>query len=247
MDKDLKMNILKAILGCLLIACVLGGYFYFNHNKELDKDKKEEKTDAVLFKEEYEEYNGVKNSSNNKEYPKVDISENNPIKYSNASEIIKVLEEGTGVIYFGYPKCPWCRNAVPVLLNAAENAGIDTIYYMNLYDERDSYVLDDDNKPVLDKKGTEDYQKLLKALDKELDDYVLETDKGKEVKVGEKRIYVPAVFFVREGEIVGTHMDTVKSQTNPYKVLDEEQTEELYGIYTKYMHKVLDDLCDERC
>ena len=44
-------------------------------------------------------------------------------------EIFDILD-GTGIIYFGFPECPWCRNAVPVLLDAAEEVGIEKIYYI---------------------------------------------------------------------------------------------------------------------
>ena len=49
----------------------------------------------------------------------------------------------SGVIYFGFPECPWCRNAVSVLLDAASETGIDKIYYMNNRDDRDIQSLKD--------------------------------------------------------------------------------------------------------
>lgn len=203
-------------------------------------------TDALKFKEEYESLNGEKNQQG-KIYPKVDISKDNPIKYSSIEKIVKIIEKGTGVIYFGFPKCPWCRSAVPALLNAAVESGIDTIYYLNVTDVRDSKVVDANGKIVTEKEGSKEYPKLLKALDKYLDEYVVEDANGKKYKTGEKRIYVPLVVFVRNGKVIGTHLDTVKSQKDPYKGLTEEQTEELSLIYYKYMNKMLGDSCDENC
>lgn len=203
-------------------------------------------TDALKFKEEYESLNGEKNQQG-KIYPKVDISKDNPIKYSSIEKIVKIIEKGTGVIYFGFPKCPWCRSAVPALLNAAVESGIDTIYYLNVTDVRDSKVVDANGKIVTEKEGSKEYPKLLKALDKYLDEYVVEDANGKKYKTGEKRIYVPLVVFVRNGKVIGTHLDTVKSQKDPYKGLTEEQNEELSLIYYKYMNKMLGDSCDENC
>ena len=203
-------------------------------------------TDALKFKEEYESLNGEKNQQG-KIYPKVDISKDNPIKYSSIEKIVKIIEKGTGVIYFGFPKCPWCRSAVPALLNAAVESGIDTIYYLNVTDVRDSKVVDANGKIVTEKEGSKEYPKLLKALDKYLDEYVVEDANGKKYKTGEKRIYVPLVVFVRNGKVIGTHLDTVKSQKDPYKGLTEEQSEELSLIYYKYMNKMLGDSCDENC
>lgn len=203
-------------------------------------------TDALKFKEEYESLNGEVNVRGSK-YPTIEIDEDNAIKYSNVSEVAEIVESGTGVIYLGYASCPWCRNAVPSLLHAASDAGIDTIYYIDMCEERDKYVVNEDGELVLEEEGTDGYQTLLEIFDEYLDEYYVEDSEGNEFDTGEKRIYVPIVFFVRDGEIVGYHMDTVESQENPYVLLDDEQYAELYNIYTKYMHDVLNDLCDERC
>ena len=148
--------------------------------------------DAFKFKKEYESLNGTK--SNNKEYKKVEISKNNPIKYSNYDEIIDVIKNKTGIIYLGFPECPWCRNAVPVLLEAARDNNIDTIYYLNILNERDSYIVNDGKVEYAkdqdgnDIKGTPGYSKLLKVLDNELEDYIIEFE-GKEYNTNVKRIY----------------------------------------------------------
>lgn len=235
----------------MLMVCLLSSLFliinvirdYNNVEKDLNTLEKEE-TDALKFKEEYESLN-EKKSSSGRVYPSIEIDENNQIKYSTVSEIKEVVDSGTGIIYLGYPACPWCRNAVPVLLHAASDAGVDNIYYIDMSNERDKYVVED-GELVLEEEGTEEYQTLLDIFDEYLDDYIIEVD-GKEYDTLEKRIYVPIVFFVKEGDIVGVHMDTVKSQKNPYEFLDDEQYEELYNIYSGYIHDMLGDLCDERC
>jgi len=202
--------------------------------------------DALKFKEEYESINGTKNSKGRK-YPIIEIADDNPIKYSSASEIEDIVKDGSGIIYLGYATCPWCRNAVPPLLQAASDAGVETIYYLDMYDERDIYSVNEDNELVLEKEGTSEYKKLLKLFDKYLDVYYLEDSEGKQIDTSMKRIYVPIVIFIKDGEVVGVHTDTVESQENPYVFLNDEQYEELYNIYSSYIHKVLDDLCDERC
>lgn len=198
------------------------------------------------FKEEYESLN-EKESKNKKIYPKVEIPEDNPIKYSNADEIINIIENGTGVIYFGYKECPWCRSAVPSLLDAAKEANIDTIYYMDLKDERDIKTVDENGKVIEEKEGSDDYKKLLKALDKYLDDYIIEDINGNKINTNSKRIYVPLVIFIKDGKVIGIHNDTVESQTDPYQGLNEKQKEELTSIYLKFMNKINGDYCDENC
>lgn len=203
-------------------------------------------SDAIKFKKEYESLNGKKGYGDNVN-PEVKIDKKNAIKYADADEIIDILDNGTGIIYFGYPECPWCRNAIPVLLEAASELNVENVYYMNLKDERDTIEVLEDGTLKTTKEGTEGYKKLLTRLDAVLNEYVLEDLNGNEVKTGEKRIYVPLVVFVREGKVVGIHSDTVSSQTNPYVTLNTEQKNELLDIYIDLIHKVLNDVCDSSC
>lgn len=204
-------------------------------------------TDAEKFKKEYEELNGRTIEHTKYEYPSIEIISNNAIKYSDADEILDVLTDGSGVIFLGYPSCPWCRNAVPVLLEAANEVGIETVYYMNMKNERDEFKVAEDGTLEVVKEGTEGYKKLLERLDSILDEYTLKDMHGNTVSANEKRIYVPLAIFVRDGEIVAYHVDTVDSQTNPLEELNEEQKNELMDIYISYMHKVLNDVCDSSC
>ena len=218
----------------LLIAC---------SNKE---------SDAKKFKDEYESLNNKTSVSGHK-IKSLKISSNNPIKYSNYDEIIDVIKNKSGVIYLGYPDCPWCRTAVPVLLEAASDYKIDTIYYLNIKDDRDYYEVKD-NKLVYqkdsngkEKKGAKGYFKLLKLLDKELDDYIVKDSDNKEYNVGEKRIYVPLIIFVNEGKIIGTHTSTVDTQESGYDNLTDEEYDELNGIYAEYIKQLVNNYCDEAC
>ena len=203
-------------------------------------------SDCNKFKEEYESLNG-KTFYQNYKYKDVTIPEDNPIKYSNYKEIIDIVKNGSGVIYLGYPECPWCRSMVSVLMEAANNTNISTIYYLNMHDVRDEYELSDNNEVKLVREGQEGYQELLETLDEILLDYTIKDSDGVEYSVLEKRIYVPIVIFVHDGTIVDYHMDTVETQTNPMDELTEEEHDELYDIYVSGIHKVLDDLCDENC
>ena len=163
-------------------------------------------TDAEKFKQEYEALNNNSVVMN--------INENNPIKYVNFDEVINMVTNGTGVIYFGFPGCPWCRNMIPVLFDVAADNNIDTVYYFNPSDVRAN--------------GDENYKKLVNILN----DYLLENEDG------EKTLYVPDVYFVKDGKIVGHHLSTVDSQTGPYTPLTNEQTKELENIYQDLFKKI---------
>lgn len=196
--------------------------------------------DSVKFKKEYEALNETS--------IKLNIDKDNPIEYTDYDKLLEIIENGTGIIYLGFPECPWCRNALPVLFDVAKENEVDTIYYMNILNERDSFVIEDGklvyavDEDGNEKKGTEGYHKLLKALDKHLTDYIVSFE-GKEYKTGEKRIYAPSVIFVRDGKVLGIHVSTVDSQENPKEQLTDKQYDELYGIYEDYISEVKGGTC----
>ena len=196
--------------------------------------------DPAKFKNEYEALNenGIE----------LNINKNNPIEYADYDKILEIIENGTGIIYLGFPECPWCRNALPVLFDVAKENNVETIYYMNILNERDSYIVEDGKLVYAkdvdgnEKKGTKGYHQLLKALDKHLSDYTVLFE-GKEYKTGEKRIYAPSIIFVRDGKVLGIHVSTVDSQENPKEPLTEKQYNELYGIYEDYILEVKGGTC----
>ena len=55
---------------------------------------------------------------------------------------------------------------------------------------------------------------------------------------GVKRLYAPTVVGVKEGKVVGIHVATVESQTNPYEVLSDKQKDELKSVYKKMIEDV---------
>ncbi|MGN1000620.1 MAG: hypothetical protein ACI4OG_01630 [Bacilli bacterium] len=234
-----KGSILIIIL--VFLFSIFIGYEYFQDKKQATSQ------DAVNFEKEYENLNNRVNSNNNKVYPTVDISSDNPIKYSSYDEIFEILESGTGVIYLGFPECPWCRNLVPVLLSAAKEVELDTLYYLNIKEDRDLLLLDENKDIITEKEGNKKYFELVEKLDQILDEYILTANDGSEVKTGEKRIYLPIVIFVKNGEIVGYHDGTVESQEDPYVALTDRENEELLLSLIELMMKVSPSVCDDKC
>lgn len=229
----------KTIQIILAIVLTLVGMFFVY--EIINKTSNNIITDNEKFKKEYESLNGKINSSNNKEYLSVDIIEKNNIVYSNEDEIANLIKSGTAVIYLGFPECPWCRNAITVLLDAVSETSLEKIYYLNVKDIRDIKKLDENSNVITEKDGTNGYYKILDALGDKADVYKELNDESI------KRIYAPTVIFVRNGKVVSMHTSTVESQEDPYVKLTDEQTSELKEIYLKGIHKVLADLCDESC
>lgn len=249
----------RTLIAALLIALVfLGGYLTIRFNGEDNEDANYVATaDEKAFKEEYEGLNGTTYSSGEK-ISEIEIIADNNIKYISMEEAVKMLDSGSGVIYFGYASCSYCRNATPVLLEAMSSSELDTIYYVNLRptssdsltgagskenDLRDEYTLNSKNKAKKTSDAAESYYEVLTSLANHLDDYVLYTDAGKKVSTGEKRLYAPTVVSVINGEIVGFHQLPEEYQTNDensnIKNLTNAEKKELLNSYSEVISNYL--------
>ena len=150
--------------------------------------KKDKMSDAERFAKEY------------------DLTVNNVFVYRNLDEINKILENGTGVVYLGFPECPWCKGYVPYLNEVAINEHLDKIYYFNILNDR--------------KNNTSGYKKTVQLLN----DYLKYDNEGN------KRIYVPAVIAVNNGKIVGFD-DESSLDTKGYETPEEYwKNEDLDGL-----------------
>lgn len=165
--------------------------------------------DSLKFKEEYEIVNQNVNAV------QMNISEDNPIVYlEKYEELDKHLKDKDDfILYLGFPTCPWCRNIIPVLFDSAKENNIDKVYYINV---RELKNIDDD------------YKSLRGLIDEHL-----EADEE-----GNKVLYVPEVFFFKDGKIIGHHLGSVDSQVDPTIPLTIDQITELKNIYSSYITKM---------
>lgn len=204
-------------------------------------DKKEVKSDAQKFKEEYESYN-TQISGSGKEYRSVSIAEDNPMVFKEAGDIVTAIEnKETFFVYFGYSTCPWCRSMIEVLIKAAKDREIDTIYYVDVHDIRDVLAINENGEIVVLDSGSEDYLKLLDLLSDVLEDYTLTDDEGNTVNTGEKRIYAPNVVYVEKGEAISLTSGTSELQTDAYMELTDEILDDSYEMIIELFNKSLDD------
>lgn len=116
------------------------------------------------------------------EYTKVPMD--NVYNYKTEEEIIEILEKGSGVVYLGFPECPWCQSYAVYLNEVVKDNGIENIYYLNIKEMRSN--------------NTENYQKIVSLIEQ-----VLPNDEN-----GNKRIYVPQVVVVKNGKIIGGDNET---------------------------------------
>ena len=142
------------------------------------------------------------------------VSENNPFIFASFDEVVALLESGTGVLAFGFPECPHCHNAFPILEQAFVEMDISSyegflgrILYYNPREDREE--------------NNERYQILISYLS----EYLIEDE------YGNPRLYVPDVYFISSGRITGNHSGTVPDMLNSTDPFYEQQVAELKDIY----------------
>ncbi|OCN05112.1 hypothetical protein A4S06_01645 [Erysipelotrichaceae bacterium MTC7] len=143
--------------------------------------------------------------------------ENHVFLEVNMNEANDFLEskEFTGVIYYGFPTCPWCIEVLPVLNDVAKT------YDMNVY-----YV---DRENDENKAHPEWREKATKILDDAF---------GLEKKDGEPNLFVPEVVFVKNGKIVGHHMGTNDDHDATERKMNDKEIKDLTSVYESLFEKI---------
>ena len=70
------------------------------------------------------------------EYPLV--GGGNIFVYRNADETADILANGRGIVFIGFKECPWCQLYAVFLHAVALEMEIDTIYYCDIKEDRES-------------------------------------------------------------------------------------------------------------
>lgn len=195
-----KRNIIITVI-LFLILVIIGTLLLLNGNSKSEETKDNNNVDHENFAKEYKE-----------------VTKDNVFVYKNVDEIIKIMNHGTGVVYLGYPECPWCQEYVKYLNETAKEVGIEKIYYCN-------------TKKVKEE-SMEKYHELISILDGHLQ----YTDEG------DQWIYVPNVSFHISGKIIGNDYETSKDThglKNPKDYWTKEEVKDLKKTLTKYMEEVL--------
>ena len=206
-------------------------------------EQKSKATDASLaFKEDYEKLNGKENKSG-KVHRTVSIDEVNPYVEVSADEIVKKLEnDETFYVYFGSTLCPWCRSTIESAIKVAKEKNIETIYYVDVWDDegneilRDKLEVDKKGKVKVAKEGTESYYKLLDYFEEYLRNYDLTDSKGKAVESNEKRIYAPNYMYIENGNIKKLTNGKADSQKDAREELTEQLKNEQLAKFRDFFN-----------
>ena len=150
-----------------------------------------------------------------------EVAKNNVFVYRDSKQIIKILESGTGVVYLGFPECPWCQSYVPILNEIAKEEGIEKIYYCNIKDIRS--------------KNNKDYQKIVKLVK----NFLYKDDEGNE------RIYAPDVYVVKDGKILSHNNETaiMMSDITPSQYWTNTKKQELKNTLKSMISEVVNEEC----
>lgn len=166
------------------------------------------RSDELKFRDDYTLYNFA-TYSNGKSI-EVNIPSKNNVRYVKGKNVVSLMKKETGIFYFGYTSCPWCRNVVETVIEVSRENNLP-IYYI-------------DSKKL----SKED----LKSVIEYLKEYLRKSDSGKD------RLYVPDVYFVEDGNIINHHIGTIDSQTNPFNKLEGKDKKELKDIYLDFIKEM---------
>lgn len=170
--------------------------------------------DALRFKKEYEDVNGMIREKDGMLFNNVDIPEQNPIQYINIDEFVDILNNKSGIVFLSSPTCPYCRASISSLLKAAKELKMTTIYYYDI--SKDENETDSENEI------------------QELKRYGIITENEE----GKNAWKIPQLLNIKDKKIVssanGAMYELENGQTK-YDKLTQTQENDIYNIYKKVL------------
>jgi hypothetical protein len=112
------------------------------------------------------------------------VTEDHIFKYKSIDEIIDILDNKTGVIFFCTPESNWCNKYASIINTTLKENGIEEINYYNIKRDREL--------------NTVKYQKILDKLNP----FIFKDDSNN------MKLYMPNLTFVRNGEVVANDNET---------------------------------------
>lgn len=126
-----------------------------------------------------------------------------PISFDEA---VAFFEEGkSGVLYFGFPDCPWCQDVIPVLEQESKSENIPVYYVRTRDDDKNRLYTDEQKEQIIPYIGS----------------YMKDNEEG------ELTLYVPLVISVVDGQAVDGHEGTIDGHDAKEREMTEEETRQL--------------------
>lgn len=196
--KKPPMSMGQKIFYIICFAVLICGFIFLGTRSY----KVKELTDSVLFSKEFKT-----------------ISEDNSFQILSSAEALTFLENGTGILFLGFPENKWSVSIAEMLDEVSKELDYSPIYYFNFYDERES--------------RHDNYLGIIR----EVDDYLDLNDEGK------IDIYAPTVIGVVHGDVVYFDNETtfMNNRLEPKDYWSEEQKDKKMTRF----RKILSDLKKE--
>ena len=166
--------------------------------------------------------NEAVNPNNNQDINACDVLNPCDTTLSSADENLKwekisLLEsldyaKETVILFYSFTDCPYCIEARPILEEVLEGSDIP-VYYVDV--AREERNVDNEN-------------------------YLAVYNHFKDIIEGQgyDKIYMPSVFFIKDGEVLGMHVGTVDNHNPKEALMNETQVAELSTIYTNYYNNI---------
>lgn len=150
------------------------------------------------------------------------INTKNPFIYATIDEVLDLLENKSGIIFFGDSDCEWCVVSASILSDVSVDQKLDTVYYYN--------------PTKIEAKNTKKYRELVSVLRKHL---------GLE-EAEEFTLSLPEVYFVKKGKVIahkdGTSITEIDSDKKTSKS-KEKLKQEYLNLIKDYRKKEGADDC----
>lgn len=140
------------------------------------------------------------------------VDEKNPFKYASIDEVLDILDNGSGIIFFANSDNELCVETAKILLEALDNKNIEDVYYYN------PQVIRDNN--------TDDYNKLINIIE----DYLPLNDNL------EPYLLLPDVYFVKSGKIIGHNNDVAVIKGTIDDILTSKRRKQLKNKYLELIN-----------
>lgn len=151
------------------------------------------------------------------------VNKDNPFEYISIEEVLEIFKGGSGIVFFGNSDCEWCLETAKILNQAVVYKNIDKVYYYNPKDIRE--------------KDSSEYKELIKLLGDNL-------EKNEQ---GEAYLYLPDVYFVKNGKIIGHNNDTATMSGTVDEALSDENKKELKNKYLDLISEYNVKECSDKC
>ena len=144
------------------------------------------------------------------------VPADNDFEQITFDEAIDIFKNGdSAILYFGFPKCPWCQEAVPILKEEAAKAGKEVLYVQTRDDELNRLYTDEQRDEI------EPY----------ISEYMEKDDDGNPA------IFVPLVINVKDGKAVAGHVGTVDGHDAHERSMTEDEKKQLTEIYSSLLNE----------